>query len=128
MSCQWNNLDTLQETYIVLYKLLPLIIGERVGLALRRAFTERRMTPNSEKTHSNKCCGRNAGGYQSPCSTQPSGRFLAAGALTSKEGLVPSSTALDCTAGNRRVHLRATSVNLIKETNTICSPERHLQR
>lgn len=58
-----------------------------------------------------------------------SGRFLAAGTVTSKEGPVPRYTVLDCMAGIRHVYLRATSTNLIEQTNTraryFCSPERH---
>lgn len=118
----------------------PLIIGESTKQAWsvrgEVSFTERQMASKTvrkypaKKKRTNKYCGRNAGGYQSCSSTWLSGRFLAAGALTSKEGPVPRYTALDCMLGLRHVYLRATSTNLIRPTNTrgryICSPERHL--
>lgn len=110
----------------------PPTIGERNGQALRGEgvpFTEKKILGTVRKKQTNKHCGRKSGGYQSSSSTKPSGRFLAAGALTSKEGLVPRYTALACMAGLRHVYLRATSTNLIKATNTraryVCSPERH---
>lgn len=52
--------------------------------------------------------------YQSSSRTLLSGRFLAAGGLTSMEGLVPSYTVLECMAGLRHVYIRATSTYLIK--------------
>ena len=137
VSCQWNSLETLQEAYIVLYKLFPPNNRRKEWTSLERwggtiywekKFSERwEMCPAKKQT--NKHCGRKSGGYQSSSSTKPSGRFLAAGALTSKKGLVPCYTVLDRMAGLRHVYLRATSTNLIKATNTqaryVCSPERH---
>ncbi len=140
MSCQWNSLDTLQETYIVLYKLFPPNNKRKDWTSFERGggshlLRDKRLQAVRKypaKKQTNKYCGRNAGGYQSSSSTRLFGRFLAAGALTSKEGLVPDYTMLDCMEGIRHEYLRATSPNLIEPTNTqaryICSPERHLRR
>lgn len=140
VSCQWNSPDTFQETYIVLYKLFPPNNKRKDWTSLERGggshlLRDKRLQTVRKypaKKQTNKYCGRNAGGYQSFSSTQLSGRFLAAGALTSKEGLVPRYTVLDSMEGIRHVYLRATSANLIEPTNTqaryICSPERHLER
>lgn len=140
VSCQWNGQDTLQETCIVLYKLFPpnsrrknwtsFESEGRGGSHLLRDKWLQTVRKYPAKKQMNKYCERNAGGYQSFYSTQLSGKFLAAGALTSKEGPVPHYIILHCMAGLRHVYLRATSTNLIKPTNTqaryVCSPERHL--
>lgn len=129
VSCQWNSLDTLQETYIVLYKLFPPYNTRKSCTGFEGGGPNYWETNGSKwwesaqrKKQTNKYCGRKAVGYQSLSCPQLSDRFLAAAALTSKEGLVASSTAEHCMTGIRRVYLSATWDNLIEATNTICLP------
>ena len=54
VSCQWNSPDTVQETYIVLYKLFPPNKGRKDWTSLERARGGgsnllRQIAPNGEK-------------------------------------------------------------------------------
>lgn len=54
LSCQWNSLDTLQEAFIVLYKVFPPNNNREDWTSLERRregvlFTERQMAEHGEK-------------------------------------------------------------------------------
>lgn len=90
-SRQWNSIDTMQETGIVLYKQFPPNNKRKAWTSLEEGvevFTKIQMASNCEKApckkQTNKLWGRNTKSYQSSSSTLLSGRFLAASALTSK--------------------------------------------